>query len=459
MGKLDKPGYPLPAGDTYTEELACTFLWYPNKPEYRQALRASLHYLGSWLAWERDGTTRARDAAQAWKNANDLTEECIEMNLCETMLDLLTEIERNTRTCCGQSTYVTYQSNTIITTTIVPGSGPDPTVYGETAVADWNEWLEYVCYQANAYVDDLIETANTLDTAVSAGGYVLDFIAHLFSLVQWRMVEDIIPVNFSVIQAIFNALGQGLIQNEFGSLAADFETYRNDIVCAIIQGTSLELAIQDIVGTGLLWTVYYSWFDYDTTQAIIYEGGVDGVGYLTPIKSQACDCDFEPANPTGYTWVHPPAGSYFWTTNIGSHSESYDPATGLLTITVTSGGGDQLEYGHAFGDVGSPLDDPFEYAYCFDLVSSSVPSVIDILYNLDLRIAPAQANDGLVFGGYNTTWNSGAEWDNMVAAFDVVTNYTATHQDRIRMVEDPNKTAIPSSQYTFTVRVWALAKN
>lgn len=284
------PGYRLPSGDLKDPDINCLILFYPDRDEYRRALWGSLDYLGTWKAWERDDLKRGKDAASGWKTANELTWECFTMNTCETILGLLTEIEKNTRTCCGETTYVTYQNNLVITTTIVPGEGADPTVYGETPVADWDEWLEYVCYHAHEYVDDLIETAQKLDLAVSAGGYVLDFIAHLFSLVQWRMVEDIVPVNFSAIQAIFDALGQGLINNEFATLAEDLETGREDIVCALVQGTSLEDAVYSIVGAGVLWDVYYQWLDYETTTAVIYEGGIDSIGYLTPIKRSDCSC-------------------------------------------------------------------------------------------------------------------------------------------------------------------------
>lgn len=284
-------GYLLPPGDAYTEDYQCAIIFYPNKDEYRRALLGSLDYLGTWLAWERDELKRGKDAAEAWKNATELTRECIEMGTCNDILTLLTQIEKNTRVCCGQTSYVTYQDNTVVTTVIIPGQGAPPATYGETPVADWDEWTEYVCYHAHAYVDDLIDTAEKLDVAISIGGYVLDFIAHLFSLVQWRMVEDIIPVNFSLIQAIFDALGQGLIDNEFATLAVDFEANRDDIVCALINGTSLEDAVHAVVGDGVLWTVFYQWLDYDTTTAVIYEGGIPEIGYLTPLKRQDCDCD------------------------------------------------------------------------------------------------------------------------------------------------------------------------
>lgn len=313
----DGIGYLLPAGDTYEEDLECIILFYPNRRKYRQALFGSLDYLGTWLAWERDDEKRGQGAALSWKLANEATRECIAMGTCDTLLELLVQIEKNTRTCCGESNYVQYGPNIIVTTTIVPGSGGAPTHYGETAVADWDEWSEYVCYHAHAYVDDLIDTAEKLHTAVTIGGYVLDFIAHLFSIVQWRMVEDLVPVNFSVIQAIFNALGEAGIVNEFDDLADDFETSRDDIVCSLMQGTSLEAAVFAVVGSGVLWDTYYQWLDYETSTAIIYEGELPDVGYLTPIKKDDCvDCDQIGDYMTSVETFD--LGAYTWTIKNGS---------------------------------------------------------------------------------------------------------------------------------------------
>lgn len=336
----DGIGYLLPDGDAYEEDLQCMLLFYPNRRKYRQALYGSLDYLGTWLAWEKDDAKRGKDAALSWKLANIATRECNDMATCDTIINLLTQIEKNTRTCCGQSDYVQYGPNVITTTTIIPGFGPDPTLYGETSVADWDEWMEYVCYHAHAYVDDLIETAEKLHTAVTIGGYVLDFIAHLFSIVQWRMVEDLVPVNFSVIQAIFNALGEAGIVNEFDDLADDFETYRDDIVCSLMQGTSLEDAVYAVVGAGVLWDTYYQWLDYETTTAVIYEGQLPGVGYLTPIKKDDCvDCGS--------------IGEYLVTYEFDTTSEGWNtPGNATWTGTYGNPVGSLIKY-KSGGDTGT----------------------------------------------------------------------------------------------------------
>jgi len=445
-------GYLLPEGEAYTDDRECLILFYPNKDEYRRALFGALDYFGTWIAWERDEDKRGKDAARAWAECVELTRECIEMGTCDTLLELLEKIEKNTRTCCGETTYVSYQDNVVITTVITPGIGAPPGTYGETAVTDWDEWLEYVCYHAHLYVDDLVATAEKLDLAMSVGGYVLDFIAHLFSLVQWRYVEEVIPVNFSVIQAVFNALGEGAIDNEFETLADDFETYRSEIVCALIQGTSLEEAIQDIVGSGILWTAYYQWLNYDTTQAIIYEGEVEGYGYLPPVKRSDCECEFVPEAIPGYTWEVPDYDTFQPTTNIDSKFAAWDPVTGIYTLSVTLLGGT----GGEFAAVWDPWDglEAFRHAYAWKLIAYSGDGDWEARYEPRLDCKEDQSGIGKWYAGYNTDLHSGATWDDLVAQFDVVANHTEDNHDRVRLIGDGP--LVPYDTYTFEFRVLGL---
>lgn len=455
--KNPDPGYRLPDGDLSADEIACMILFYPDRDEYRRALWGSLDYLGTWLAWERDAEKRGRQAADIWKNANDLTQECFAMNTCETIISLLTQIEKNSRVCCGETTYVSYTENTIVTTTIVPGTGSAPSYYGETAVTDWDDWAQYVCYHAHKYVDDLIDTAEKLHLAVSAGGYVLDFIAHLFSLVQWRMVEDIIPVNFSVIQAIFNALGEGLIENEFAQLALDFETYREDIVCALMLGDSLGDVIESIVPS-YLWTVYYSWLDYETTTAVIYEGGIDGVGYLTPTQRSDCLCEPEPAAPIGYHLEHPATLFQFTShLNVASHVKSYDPNTGIVEITVTAGGGGNLEWDIRFSDLDG--HDPFYHGYVFKLIEFTSACQFYMVYNGKLDCLPDHSRDGKYYAGYNTNQHSGSVWDNWTALFDYTGNHSENYMDSIRQRNTVNNCAGYGASHTWKIQLWGLVQD
>lgn len=459
--KNPDPGYRLPSGDLTQDDLACMILFYPDRDEYRRALWGSLDFLGTWLAWERDTEKRGAIAAKLWKNANDLTQECYAMNTCDTILQLLTQIEKNTRTCCGESTYVTYNENLEVITVINPGVGSPPAYYGETAVTGWDDWAQYVCYHAHKYVDDLIDTANKLHVAVSAGGYVLDFIAHLFSLIQWRMVEDIIPVNFSVIQAIFNALGEGLIDNEFDDLAQDFETNREDIVCAIMLGDDLGALIESIV-PGYLWTIYYSWFDYDTTVAVIYEGGIEGVGYLTPAQRADCLCEEPPFELTGYHWEPVALDYFFYTTNVTRVSDSFDAENSIASMAAlqSSSSGARHEFGVRFADIGG--QPCFYYGCYFKLVACNYTGGFQdkMLYSHKPQLYVNQARLELTQVGVNTAQiASGAIQTEINENFDYNISWSDNFTDRIRLEEWPDGSASPSTVYSWSIQVYALRPN
>ena len=86
--------YLLP-DDPQPEGTGCMLVFYPDDEMYRRALLGSLHFLGTWVAWEKDGTNRAALAAMAWKDANDRTCEmadCLD-ELISSINDLKSSLE------------------------------------------------------------------------------------------------------------------------------------------------------------------------------------------------------------------------------------------------------------------------------------------------------------------------------------------------------------------------------
>lgn len=61
-------------------------------------------------------------------------------------------------------------------------------------------------------------------------------------------------------------------------------------MCAFINGSSVSDAVEDALDNETLWTLLYQFNDYDTTQALVYEGTVDGEVYLPPNKRDDCEC-------------------------------------------------------------------------------------------------------------------------------------------------------------------------
>ena len=297
--KNPDPGYLLPAGEAYTDDFACQLIFIPRKDEYYRAMLGALFYMSTWTAWQRDSDKRGKDAAQAWREANELTMECWRMTCLEDIterMDIIINLLSNQQACCESWTV-----GPVITviTNITPGVGPDPTEWGETAVADWEEWLEYVCYHAHLYVDTLINSAKALDLAVELGSYTIEFFSAILATMKFMTLGH--PVGISDVMEIYDDFRDAVdLIGEFDGLADRFEAARDDIVCAILQGSSLSDAIETAVDNNLIWLLFYVWTDYTSVQALIYEGTVDGSEYLPPVKRDDCLC--EELTDFHYTW-------------------------------------------------------------------------------------------------------------------------------------------------------------
>jgi hypothetical protein len=257
-----------------------------------------LDFFGTWLAWEREEDHKGKDAALSWKLANELTRECWEMGACDLMVEQLEAIRRllEQRHCCDGDTTITYYDTTIVTTTIQPDVGGYPTTWGENEEPDdWDDWKQYVCFHAHAYVDYLIESSGTLDDIVGVGTWAVDFLGFIISSITYTpLLGAPVPINFSFVDNITRAMLDALDTLEFDTMASKLEAGRDDIVCALINGTSLEDAVEAAVDNSVLWTIFYSWLDYESTKATIYTGEVPGYGYLPPSQRDDCECYEQP---------------------------------------------------------------------------------------------------------------------------------------------------------------------
>jgi hypothetical protein len=358
----DKPGYQLPAEGADTEETQCVLVFYPDKEEYRRALFGSLSYLGTWLAWELDDEKRGRQAAQAWKNANDLTLECWNMACLEQLqadVAAIRALLASANYCCDGTT--TISPPPPVTTEIIPGDGDPPEYYGETEITSWEDWEAHVCYNANKWVDDLVATAATLNTFSQDGILTLAIVSAGLALLAFSGVG--IPIAISVAIAALSAItaGGALI---FADTAQDIEDARDDIVCALLTGGDVESVINDALGEASLdYTSFFQHIPYDQTTAIIYEGGANGE-YLPAETSDDCDCepdygeyqspyhtgdagDLSFMSNNGWTFgstignpAHPPGSdNYGWRKPYSNQSGSADAScTNVRLETGLSGG-------------------------------------------------------------------------------------------------------------------------
>ena len=281
-----QPGYLLPTGELGNDEIVCQLVYLPDRDEYWRALLGSLTYFTTWKAWERDEDKRGKDAAANWDEAFELTLECWRMACLEDItsrLDLIISLMGN-QLCCD-TTIVNWEVTTIVTTTITPGVGDDPDYYGETAVADWDEWYEHLCFQAHAYVDSLVKYAESIASIFDSSALTLERFAQMLS--SFWFVG--LPIPFYVVDAIewFAAFIDGVGEDTFETAAADIEETRSSIVCAIVSGNSLSDAIEDALSEPLAWSLFFGLINYDSVTAILTEGGYDD-DYLPTGTSEEC---------------------------------------------------------------------------------------------------------------------------------------------------------------------------
>lgn len=293
--EMGKPhaGYLLPEGDAFTEELCCALVFYPDKDEYRRALLGSISYFSTWMAWETDQDKRGKDAARAWRLAEARTLECWEMACLDTLINDVAAIRLliQQQVCCD-STSVTYAPTTITTTTIVPNEGDDPEFYGETAVADWAEWLEHLCFQAHDYVDKLVHYGVTASNLFDAGGLTLDAWSSLLGLMNFVGLS--LPLFVGDLMVWLSDFLLASTATWFEDVADDLESSRQDIVCSLIQGGDLGQAVEDAVGVAsVAWLNFYGLIDYDSVQAVLYEGGIGGDYLPTELRGDCDTCGFE----------------------------------------------------------------------------------------------------------------------------------------------------------------------
>lgn len=281
----------MPDGELGEDDIACTVVFYPDRTEYRAALQGSLAYLATWIAWEKDSQKRGKDAAENWRETYELTTECWRMGCFEQLTEDVTNILlllQNKKDCCDDN--LTYGPPTEHETDIDPGVGDPPDYYGETAISDWEEWEEHVCFNAHAWVDELIRQAETISTALSVGGIVIGLVAAALALLAYVATGGFIYA--PSVMLIARALIAGATDTMFDQAAEDIGDNRAEIICALLQGGSVSDAVESALSISATWTLFFEHVDYDTATAIIHEGG-RGEVYLPADKKFDCvDCAY-----------------------------------------------------------------------------------------------------------------------------------------------------------------------
>jgi hypothetical protein len=244
--------------------------------------------MATWKAWERDSDKRGKDAAANWRAAFELTMGCWRMtcleDLTSTVTDIL-ELLQNKKDCCDDN--ITYLPVDPIETDIIPGDGDPPETYGGTEVADWDEWLEHLCFNANKYVDYLAHVGDSLWEATRNSAILIGLIAALLSLLAFSGIG--LPIAFGLAATIVGGILLTGTSVTFEDTESDIEAARTAIVCAILENRSLADAVETALGSNAAWTLFFQFIQYDDAIAVMHNGGHEGE-YLPTEKSTDCEC-------------------------------------------------------------------------------------------------------------------------------------------------------------------------
>jgi hypothetical protein len=232
-------GYLLP--DTaYTENMACTLVYYPDKPEYRRALLGSLAYLATWIAWEKEPERKGIDASLSWKIALDLTMECWKMGCLEQLQDDVAEIlaiMQLGNSCCDEEDIT---DGDRYTDRVEDGVGDVPqniidAGYAEDA-ADWAGFDDYKCMIAHVTVNQFEARLREIDEIVERAGPYLALAAALSAILGVIVATGGLAIVFGILAGIgtVSALYYALIEfGPVGDLADDVATNHDALACAI----------------------------------------------------------------------------------------------------------------------------------------------------------------------------------------------------------------------------------
>jgi len=292
-------GYLLPEGEAFTEELACALVYFPDKPEYRRALRGSLDFLATWTAWETDPLKRGKDAARAWKIANERTQECIEMGVClEELIDAVNNLKLSVSynvDCFCENFSInppepTYED-------VPPGSVFPPT-YGDHEISTQEEYRRVVCHNAHRYVDVLKEQNDTLLSLLELGTMAVGLIAAILAVLSSGGL--LMVIGYGTAATIFSSL-VALAGWEFlGDVSADIEAARAEIVESIICGTPALASVIEQAIDNDAWTLFYQYVNWGQAAASIRSGEFNGESHP---YGQNTSCDiYCPETPFSFTF-------------------------------------------------------------------------------------------------------------------------------------------------------------
>lgn len=246
-------GYPLPDGDAFEDDVECLMVFIPARDEYRRAFRSALDYFSNWVAWQRDTEKRGRDAAHSWELANYQTWECYDMNVCTTMLSLLTEIRDNTGIYCCDP--VDISEGDQYTDEVTDGVGDVPQNIIDagyaTGVSDWTGFDDYKCIISHLMISNMKAQTEKILSYTDTAGAIAGGVAALAAIAAVILTGGGAVLVFGIILGIVGAAGLYTAFAELGEaglsdLVDDLETNHDEMACAVYNADGSAGAVVDL---------------------------------------------------------------------------------------------------------------------------------------------------------------------------------------------------------------------
>lgn len=332
--KHDVMGYPLPEGDAFEQETECLMVFIPARDEYRRAFRSALGYFSNWVAWERDTDKRGRDAAHSWELANYLTWSCYDMNTCETMLALLTEIRDNTGIYCCD--VVDISDGDQYTDVVDDGVGNVPQSIIDagyaTGPADWAGFDDYKCIISHLMVDNIRAQTVIMQERMLPSGALVGGIAAAAAIALVIFTAGGAALAYGIVLALggVSTLYAALaLLGEVGldDVVDDLLTHHDALACAIYQADGSDgavVALKDEIDVlfGALPAAFLKTLNLEPQLKALYNGRYDQENIAQILADEGyVPGDFECCVPEA------PSGAFAWPIEITNVSFPPDDAT------------------------------------------------------------------------------------------------------------------------------------
>lgn len=264
-----------------------------------------------------DRDTLAAEVADTQRNLMmgvDLSDILGYIDDIEDLLEALQNIGVTNQPCCDTTGPV---QETHEQTTEYPDTVPD--TWGDTAIADLDEWQQQICGAAENYVEYLASMGDQLDDLVHSGAIVIAAIAGMLALLSGAGI--LLAITYGAAASITTGLITGAVAATFDNTRANIEAVASDIECAILANDPSSLAdiIETAVGS-VPWTLWFAHVTYTSAVATMIDG-FNANGSLPDNASTDCDCEEDDIDDT----------EIYYNTVAGIN-HSYDSENGWWTI-------------------------------------------------------------------------------------------------------------------------------